>query len=272
MSCFCNIITVEIGGGIKLSGSALDTTNAVSMSGGLRLSGRATVDVSNQVYDGFEMVMPLDETGPFYDRAKYGLVGNYLSELTETERVDGIGCSRAQRFTVDETTGVGGLINVDVDGMDSSEFTLSFWLVPQHRAQDQAIIFRRGLEPFSFQVGYSSFSFTGESTYIFASAIHADGETSVWSKPIKNDAWYHIGVVVADTMKIYVNGVLDDSIALPTMIEPIGLFSSFGAQASYPVCTMQEFRLWPEAVDADYLADERKAMCGIVEVGEVMEI
>jgi len=266
--CACNSYTYDPSGGMGFGGAAETTDNIIH--GGIALGGSALVQTS-QPFDGLVSIWHLTETDPPYIDHAGGNDGFQEVPSYRPTPDTGIFCLPSQRFD-----GQNDHIQMENDSLSPDQgFSVSMWVRIETQFIERTWFARGAGNGLAFRMGYSFLN------QVYA-AIHCptdDGDFLVDAFSISRlnpDQWYHVAVSWSpnDHVRIFVDGVADGvswDLGLDQTIQPtggtwIGRFN----QGGYPTGNIQDVRLYPTALGAEYFQAEHDNYCspGFYMIGE----
>ena len=269
--CGCNIqIFDEVASGGLVAGGSAKIIGPEISTGGCRLGGSSIVDNYYDVYDGYAAVWGLDESGngtagEFKDHSRNHLNGTGGSPPTCPSQGNGIDCLACQDFAGRQ------FISFPVDEIGPNGFTVMLWANIASYFK-QRTFFTRG---FSTPTG-DEWAFTFGHSFLNQVTASVNTPIGVWNATgptrLMQNWWYLFAAVWQPntSLSVYVNGVLDKTIAVPaTMFTPTtGSYASRFENGGYMEGSLQEIRLIPAVVDAANLTAIYQAYCGsLVTVG-----
>ena len=269
MSCGCNVFN-EIGAG----GSASTTVETIG--GGVVCGGCARVEIYQDVYDGLEFCLPLNESGlTYYDRTANNLDGTAVAPY-DPSQADGVFCSLAADFDGDSSQ----FITLPQDSIPANQsFTISGWIKIDTMFKTRRIFSRgydNGSDKWVFNFGYSFIN------HLMAGIQTTDGTSTTnnevySSQRLSQDKTYHVSCVYDGSLSVFINGVLagtNDIITGDVISQTNGGYISRFNDGAFHSGLIQELRLHPVAKSAGWLKAEHDNFCssGFFTVGEEEEI
>ena len=238
---------------------------------GLLLGGVAVVSVSTQVYDSFETVLPLDESGDgtedeFRDRTvnDHDGTGDDGIDLANVPTLDGGAyCLPSQHF--DGRQWITGTID-DIDSIQP--VTISLWgrIEPFFT---ERVFFSRG----SLMLGHDYLNHALATVRVLGTERQVKTYYCVGSTIMAQEDFYHVALVwrPGGSLSVYLNGVLDGTTAIEELelAETFETFVGKSEDTNYLIGNVQELRLSGNARSDDWLLAEYENFCGdIYTVGE----
>lgn len=212
------------------------------------------VQVSSDVYDSFVTVLPLDEIGPHYtDRTRFHHNGTGVNTLQD----DGVFCLASTLFNGNSWISVG-----DDNIRQDTSFSCTVWAKVNSWYKNKAF-FSRG----SFRFGITFLNQLTAEIDVYTSQNSTATYKVIGTTKLNQGQWYHTAAVFdreQGKMRIYVNGVLDGTTTvggvdtLPLTESYLGEFEN-GQRLEG---NLQEFRLAPQVLSADWIAAEYQTVCG----------
>lgn len=255
-NCGCGSIQHVMTGGIKFGGNTVITFD--QREGGIEFGGSAVVINPDDIFDGFLMYCPLNESeAPYKD---YSRLGRDAASTASPESSEGVFCLPSAHYTMER--GVGQLVQFD---QDDHVGTLSFscWINLDDTYREKGI-FSRGWRNNGNECVFAIS--TSWLNHLVATIATDAGSFAVYSdKILETGRWYHIGAVYdGGALQLFINGVENNGVivhGLPFRQNNEGYIGSRD-RGAYLTGNIQEVRLSAEVRDADWFLLEKLSYCG----------
>lgn len=252
--------------------------------GGVTCGGSAFVDVVNDPWDGMLCVLALNEEGDgtpdeYVDRSRKGNHGTGGKILLEDETLDlttvplidaGVFCQPSQHFDGRQ------MIHIQQDDLDTNhDLTVSIWSKYETYYKTRTF-YSRGFTSFDgdyyvISLGHSFLNRVAVQVEVMTANGTITEQIQFGGTTLTPDTWYHTALTYdGTTIRLYLNGVEDGSIAVAGALMPLTNECFLGQLNSAQNLrgNLQELHVFPECKNEDYLKAEYDAFCSdFVEVG-----
>lgn len=258
----------------RLPGHTCCPLDDLSSIGGVRAGGSATVDIVNDLYDGFGFVLPLDEEADgtpdeYKDRSRnqlHGTGGNGSDPEQVPIRDLGMFCLPSIH------TDGRSYVTIPADRLDEDQsFGVSLWTKIETFYQGR-VWYSRGHvtaegDRCTFSLGHNFLN----QLEVRIEVVTSDGRlieyTATGRTTIEQNVWHHVAADwrPGEGVTIYLDGYEDGSAAISETLVSMLTNSGYVARrndASMPTGNEQEVRLHGEARGAAYYRAEADNWCG----------